>query len=121
VNELTKNELRPRKILTPFVLLLSPFAPQLAEELWQQLGHTTTLAYEPWPAYDEARVRKSTVEIVLQVNGKVRGKIGVAADTPEQELEALGLADENIRRHLDGKKLVKAIVVKNKLVNLVVK
>jgi leucyl-tRNA synthetase len=121
VNELTKNELRPRKILTPFVLLLSPFAPHLAEELWQQLGHTTTLAYEPWPAYDEARVRKSTVEIVLQVNGKVRGKIGVAADTPEQELEALGLADENIRRHLDGKKLVKAIVVKNKLVNLVVK
>jgi len=121
VNEVTKTDLRPRKILEPFILVLSPFAPHLAEELWQKLGHTTSIAYEPWPKYDETKLQRSSVEIVVQVNGKVRSKIGVTMDTSEKELEALSLADENVRRHIDGKKLVKAIVVKNKLVNLVVK
>ena len=121
VNEVTKTEVHPRQFLEPFVLVLSPFAPHLAEELWQKLGHQTSLAYEPWPAYDPAKLEESTVEVVLQINGKLRSKLLVAKDTSEHELEALSLADENVKRHIDGKKLVKAIVVKNRLVNLVVK
>lgn len=121
VNEVTKTDQRPRQLLEPFVLVLAPFAPHLAEELWQLLGHTQTLAYEPWPAFDAAKLHESTVEVVLQVNGKVRSKIIVEKDAPEHDLEALCLADENVRKHLDGKHVVKSIVVKNRLVNLVVK
>jgi leucyl-tRNA synthetase len=121
VNELTKNEMRPRQLLEPFVLVLSPFAPHLAEELWQKMGHPTSLAYERWPSFDPAKLQETTVEVVLQINGKLRSKLMVAKDTPDHELETLCLADENVKKHLDGKKLVKAIVVKNKLVNLVVR
>jgi leucyl-tRNA synthetase len=107
-------------MLGPFILLLSPFAPHIAEELWERLGHRTSLAYEPWPSYDKAKLQRSTAEVVLQVNGKVRSRIEVAMDTTDKELEALCLADENVRRYLNGKKLVKVIAVKNKLVNVVV-
>ena len=120
VNEVMKTDLRPRQLLEPFVLVLSPFAPHLAEELWQRLGHRSPLAYEPWPSYDPAKLLETTVEI-LQVNGKLRSKLTVEKDTSEHDLEALCLADENLKRHLDGKKLIKTIVVKNKLVNFVVK
>ncbi len=121
VNEVMKSETKPRALLEPFVLLLSPFAPHLAEELWQKFGHTETITYEQWPRYDPAKLEETTVEIVLQVNGKIRGKIVVQKDTPEEELEKLCLADENVRRHLNSKQIVKRIIVKNKLVNLVVK
>ncbi len=121
VNELTKTEVRPRQLLEPFILLVSPFAPHLAEELWQKLGHNTSLAYEPWPSYDPTKLQETTVEVVLQINGKLRSKLMVDKDTPEQELETMAVADETVKRHVDGKKILKVIVVKNKLVNLVVK
>ncbi|HXF99340.1 MAG TPA: leucine--tRNA ligase [Bacteroidota bacterium] len=121
VNEIMKSDVRPRGILEQFVILLSPFAPHLAEELWQKLGHTDTITYEPWPRYDPAKLEETTVEVVLQVNGKIRSKIVVPKDTPEEELEKLCLADETIRRYLDSKQIVKKIVVRNKLVNLVVR
>ena len=121
VNELTKSEQRPRTILEPFVLLLAPFAPHIAEELWSALGHTRSLTFEPWPSYDPAKIASDTVEVVLQVNGKVRSKMSVPVDAGEQELERFALADENVRRHVEGKQVVKVIVVKNKLVNVVVR
>ncbi len=121
VNELTKTEIRPRQLLEPFILLVSPFSPHLAEELWQKLGHNTSLAYEPWPSYDPTKLQETTVEVVLQINGKLRSKLMVDKDTPEQELETMAVADETVKRHVDGKKILKVIVVKNKLVNLVVK
>ncbi len=121
VNEVMKTELRPRAVLEPFVLLLAPFAPHLAEEVWQKLGHTTSLAYEPWPAYDPARIQSDTIEVVLQVNGKLRGKIAVPAATTEEDLKACAAADEGVRKHTAGKQVVKVIVVKNKLVNIVVR
>lgn len=121
VNEVMRSDTRPRRLLEPFVILLSPFAPHLAEELWQKLGHTETITYEPWPSYDPSILEETTIEVVLQVNGKIRGKIVVKKDTPEEELENLCLADENVRRHVDSKQIVKRIIVKNKLVNLVVK
>ncbi len=121
VNEVMKSEVKPRQILEPFVIVLAPFAPHIAEELWQMLGHKQSLALEPWPTFDPAKLVETTVEIVLQVNGKIRSKISVEKDTPEHQLEALCLADENVRKHLDGKQIVKKVIVKNRLVNLVVK
>ncbi|HMK39692.1 MAG TPA: leucine--tRNA ligase, partial [Bacteroidota bacterium] len=121
VNEVMKSDLRPRQILEPFLLLLSPFAPHIAEELWRRLGHTDSLAYETWPAYDPAMLRSSEVEVVVQVNGKVRSRLTVPADLPEKDLGELAMADAVVRRHTDGKKVLKSIVVKNKLVNFVVK
>ena len=121
VNEVTKIEIRPRQLLEPFVLILAPFAPHIAEELWHRLGNGGSLARETWPIYDETKLRQNAVEVILQVNGKLRSKLTVALDTPEHELETLALADENVRRFLGGKMPAKAIVLRNKLVNFVVK
>jgi leucyl-tRNA synthetase len=121
VNEVTRTEKRPLQLLEPFLLLLAPFAPHIAEELWEKLGHGESLTYEPWPVYDPARLRQSTVEVVLQVNGKLRGKIDVAAGTGESELEKLALGDPSVRKYAEGKTVVKVIVVKDKLVNIVVR
>jgi leucyl-tRNA synthetase len=121
VNEITKTEERPRALLEPFVLLLAPFAPHIAEELWAALGHTGSLVCEPWPVYDPAKIVSDSVEVVLQVNGKVRGKITMPVNAAESELQKAAMADQNVRRHAEGKQVVKMIVVQNKLVNVVVR
>jgi leucyl-tRNA synthetase len=120
LNETMKLEIKPRKLLENFVLILSPFAPHIAEELWQKLGKTKSLAYEQWPAYDEKKCIESTVEIVLQVNGKIRSKISVAMNTQNEELENLALKDANVKRYIDGKRIIKKVIILNKLVNIVV-
>lgn len=121
VNEFLNLELKPRHAMEAFVLLLSPFAPHVAEELWEKLGHKRSLAYEPWPVYDSAKTKVDTIEVVVQVNGKVRSKFFVPIDMDEESLKEMSLNDEHVKRHLDGKQLVKLMVVKNKLVSLVVK
>jgi leucyl-tRNA synthetase len=119
-NHLTRLELRPRSVLEPFVLLLSPFAPHLAEELWSALGHADTLAYEPWPSYEEALTRAAEIEVPVQVNGKLRSKVTVPADIDDDALRKIALADERIRGLIEGKQVRKVIVVSRKLVNIVV-
>ncbi len=121
VNELTKTESRPRQVLEPFVLLLAPFAPHIAEELWQKLGHASSLACEPWPSFDESKMQQKTVEVVFQVNGKIRAKSNVPVDIDESALKQLAYAEQNVKQYLDGKDVVKEIIVKNKLVNFVVR
>ena len=121
INEAYKLDRKPRKLMEQFVLLLAPFAPHLAEELWERFGHKNSLAYEPWPSYDTGKTVDQFVEIVLQVNGKVRSKIRVGVDTEEGELERRAFEDVNVQRHIDGKTVAKKIVVKNKLVNIVVR
>ena len=118
VNEVTAQEKRPRKLLEPFVLTLAPYAPHLAEELWEKLGHQQTLAYEPWPKYDEALLREDTITIILQINGKVRDRMDVPAQISAAELEKLALANERIKENLTGKQIKKVIVVPGKLVNI---
>jgi leucyl-tRNA synthetase len=120
LNEAYKLQELPRKELEQFVLLLSPFAPHVAEELWELLGHKTSLAYEPWPVFDPVKTIEDMVEVVLQVNGKVRGKLLVSQGTDDKELERLANQDPNTQKYLDGKKVLRTIVVKNKLVNIVV-
>ncbi|HUI10477.1 MAG TPA: leucine--tRNA ligase [Bacteroidota bacterium] len=121
VNEVMKSESRPRGLLEPFLLLLAPFAPHIAEELWQRLGHGSTLAYEPWPSYDPAMLRSTVVEIVVQVNGRVRSRVEAPVDATEEAVRDLALADPDVRRHIEGKNVVKAIAVKNKIINFVVR
>jgi leucyl-tRNA synthetase len=119
-NHLTKQPVRPRSVLTTFVLLLSPFAPHLAEDLWHALGHQQTLAYEPWPTYDVALTKADQIEVPVQVNGKLRSKVTVPADSDQKTLQDAALADEKIHSFLEGKQVRKIIVVPGKLVNIVI-
>jgi len=119
VNEVTAQDARPRKLLEPFVLVLAPYAPHLAEELWEKLGHKQSLAYEPWPKHDNELLKEETVTIVLQVNGKLRDRVDAAADASQAELENLALANDRVKQSLAGKQIKKVIVVPGKLVNIV--
>ncbi len=119
-NHLTPLSLRPRSILEPFVLLLAPFAPHLAEELWQALGHKESLAYEPWPKFDPALTKADEIEVPVQINGKVRLRLTVAAEIGKAELEKTALSDERVKASIEGKQVRKVIVVPGKLVNVVV-
>lgn len=120
-NYFTSASERPREALEKLVLLLSPFAPHIAEELWQALGHKQSLAYEPWPEFDPALAKEDTVEVPVQVNGKLRSKITVATDADKTQLESAARADEKVCELLNGKQLVKVIVVPGRLVNFVIK
>ena len=121
INEASKFEKLPKAMWEGFVLLLSPYAPHLGEELWQKLGHDKSNAYEKWPVFDEKYCLEDTKEIVVSVNGKVRDKFEAATDTPKEELEKLAKETEGFRKFSEGKEIVKVIVVPNKLVNIVVK
>ncbi|MCB2203235.1 leucine--tRNA ligase [bacterium] len=121
VNEMNKKDLRPKSVMQQFVLLLAPFAPHLAEELWQLLGNESTLAYEAWPEFDDRYTVEDEVEVVLQVNGKLRDKMMIAKGTGKDELEAAAKENEKIKANIEGKTIVKVIAVPDRLVNIVVK
>jgi leucyl-tRNA synthetase len=110
----------PRRLAEQFVLLLAPLAPHLAEELWQRLGHAESLAYAPWPEYDPKLLLSERIEIPVQINGKMRGRIEVPADADEERVIALARADENVLRYLEGKELKRAIYVRGRILNFVV-
>lgn len=119
INEAYKAPVLPKVYMEGFVKLLSPVCPHIAEELWEKLGHNNTIAYEAWPAYDEAKLVEDEVEIVIQVNGKVRTKLHVPADATKEQLEQLAMEDEKIKEQIEGKTVRKVIAVPGKLVNIV--
>jgi leucyl-tRNA synthetase len=119
-NHLTKQGVTARAALEPLVLMVAPLAPHLAEELWKRLGHNTSLAHGPFPTADPQYLVEDTVEFPVQVNGKVRSKITVAADADADTLEAAALADEKVQAFLNGASPKKIIVVPGRLVNLVI-
>lgn len=119
-NHLTKEGVTARAALEPLVLMVAPLSPHLAEELWQRLGHSKSLAHGPFPVADPQYLVDDTVEYPVQVNGKVRGRITVAADADKASLEAAALADEKVQAFLAGATPKKVIVVPGRLVNLVV-
>ncbi|MEZ6137098.1 MAG: leucine--tRNA ligase [Pirellulaceae bacterium] len=121
VNFFTKQPVRPRAAMEKFTLLLSPLAPHLAEELWQQLGHAESLAYEPWPQFDEALTKSDEIEVPIQVNGKLRARLTVPAELSKEKLEEVAKSDARIQELIAGKQIVKTIVVPGRLVNIVVK
>ena len=121
ISDLSKLEKLPREAWEPFVLMLSPYTPHLAEELWEKAGHKPSIANEKWPVYAPAMVVDAEVSIVVQINGKVRAKLTIAKDTPKDEMVALAKDNENVKRYLDGATILKEIVVPNKLVSFVIK
>lgn len=123
-NYLSKASSRPKSILEPFVLMLSPFAPHMGEELWQALGHEKTLAYEPWPTYDPELCKADEIEVAVQINNKVKAKLTVAADDTDDQIIEQARSDEKVVPLLEGKTIVKSMVVssrKGKLINFIVK
>ncbi|MCE0499798.1 MAG: leucine--tRNA ligase, partial [Methylacidiphilales bacterium] len=120
VNDLTKEATRPRTVVEPLVLLLAPFAPHMAEELWKQLGHDESLAYEAWPVADPQHLVKTEIEIVFQVNGKVRGHVTVPPGATKDVVEAAARALPAFAEWTAGKTLKKVIFVPDKLINFVV-
>ncbi len=121
INECYKAEVVPTAYAEGFVKMLSPIAPHLAEELWAKLGHTESITYAEWPTYDETKLVDDEVEIVVQINGKVRAKLLVAKDASREDLEKAALENENVQEHIDGKEIKKLIAVPGKLVNIVAK
>lgn len=121
INECYKADHVYKEYAENFIKMLSCIAPHICEEMWQQLGHDDSIAYEPWPTYDEKMLVSDTVQMGIQVNGKLRAKIEVAKDADDEAVKELAFQQENVKAHTDGKNIVKVIVVKNKIVNIVVK
>ena len=121
INAVYKEDVFPRKYAMDFIKLLNPIAPHMTEEIWFLMGHDNTIAYEEWPKYDIEKTKEDTFFMVVQVNGKVRGKIEVATDTSKEEMEKLAYEIENVKVHIEGHDVVKTIVVPKKLVNIVIK
>ena len=120
VNELSKFKTNKQKILAPLVVLLSPFAPHLAEELWEELGHDETIAFEPYPKYEARYLKENNKTYPVMINGKLRHKIDLPANMDKESIEKSVLSDEKVQSLLAGKQLKKVIVVPGKIVNLVV-
>ncbi|QQC13535.1 leucine--tRNA ligase [Pediococcus acidilactici] len=121
VNEAYKADALPMVYMEDLVKLLSPIIPHVAEEIWQIMGHDETITYETWPTYDESKLVQDTVQVILQVNGKVRSKVEVEKDLDQAELEKIALADERIQQWTAEKDIKKVIVIPNKIVNIVAK
>lgn len=119
INEAYKVDALPYEYIEGFVQLLAPIAPHMGEELWSILGNDGGISYAPWPTYDEAALVEDEVEVVFQVNGKVRAKSNVPRDLGKDELEKVALANETVQEYIEGKKVRKVIAVPNKLVNIV--
>jgi len=120
VNHISKQNDRPKSVVEKFVLILAPFAPHIAEELWQKLGHKDSLAYEPWPVYDKELIKEREIELAIQVNGKIKDRIVVAADVDDEQIKQKALDSEKVIAAMAGKKAKKIIVIKSRLVNIVV-
>lgn len=120
VNDCYKADSLPLEYVEGFVKLIAPIVPHIAEELWTKLGHVGSIAYAKWPTYDESKLVENVVEIVVQVNGKVRQHLQVAKDASREELQTLALNDDKIKQELAGKEVKKVIAVPGKLVSIVV-
>ena len=122
INAVYKENIFPKEYAEGFVKLLNPICPHITEELWENiLGHNSTISYEIWPTYDDAKLIQNTFDIAVQVNGKLRGTITINVNDTEDEIKQKALNNENVKRHTENKEILKVIVIKNKIVNIVVK
>ena len=120
INHLSKQAVNSKTVVEKFVIILAPFAPHIAEELWDILGHSDSLTYEQWPEYDKNLIKEKEIELAVQVNGKIKDRIVVAADTDEDQIKQKSLASEKVIAALAGKSPKKIIVIKSRLVNIVI-
>jgi leucyl-tRNA synthetase len=120
-NELAKPAAVPASLWEPLVIMLSAYAPHLGEELWEKLGHSESVSKSPWPKYDESLTVDNETTIVVQVNGKIRGKFSAASGTPKDELEKTARTAPGVQKWIQGQTVIKVITVQDKLVNIVLK
>lgn len=120
INEGYKQDVLPRNLMEGFVRMLSPIVPHLAEELWEKLGHAETISYESWPTFDEAMLVENEIEVVVQINGKVKAKLVIPADSSREQMEEVAKQDEKVQEAIGDKTIRKVIAVPGKLVNIVV-
>ncbi|KKP58971.1 MAG: Leucyl-tRNA synthetase [Candidatus Moranbacteria bacterium GW2011_GWF1_34_10] len=120
INEFSKHDKLPKAAMEKFLILLAPFAPHMAEEIWSNLGHEKSIFLEKWPEFKEELTKDEEVEMVVQVNGKIRDRIKVSTDIPEEEAKKIALESEKVKLYTDGKELKKVIYVKGKLVSIVI-
>ncbi|MCI8777765.1 MAG: leucine--tRNA ligase [Bacilli bacterium] len=121
INAVYKEEVFPLAYALNFLKLLNPVVPHITEELWQILGNNDTISYSRWPEFDINKTKEEKYQMVVQVNGKVRGKLEVDINTSKEEMEALALEIDNVKKFIDGKEIVKIIVIQSKIVNIVIK
>ena len=121
INAVYKENVFPRAYAEGFIKLLNPITPFMTEEIWEKLGHNESIANEPWPTYDEAKTIENEKTIGIQVNGKLRGEITISTEDSEEIIKEKSLQNENVLKHIDGKEIVKIIIIKGKIVNIVVK
>ena len=121
INEVYKSGSCPREYAEGFIKMLSCITPHVGEEIWQILGHNESIAYESWPKFDEAKCVDDVIEMPIQVNGKVRNVIAIAKAAGKDEILEIVKADEKIKQAIDGKTIVKEIVIPGKIINIVVK
>ncbi|MHC4062406.1 MAG: leucine--tRNA ligase, partial [Planctomycetota bacterium] len=119
VNHLGRQPVRPKSVVEKFVLVLAPFAPHIAEELWQKLGHDNCLAYEPWPNFDKELIKEKEIELAVQVNGRIKDRIVVAADANEEHIKTEALVSAKVNAAMGGKPAKKIIVIKPRVVSIV--
>ena len=120
INAVYKENVFPLEYAKNFLKLINPIIPHVTEELWSMLGENNTIAYEKWPTYDESKIRDDSYEMVVQVNGKVRGKIEISSNTSGEEMVDIALGIPNVNANIQGKEIIKVIVIPKKLVNIVV-
>ena len=122
INAVQKEDVLPLEYAEGFIKLLNPLCPHITEEIWKEkLGHNETITYEKWPEYDEEKMNESDVTIAVQVNGKVRGTINISKDLSNDEIEKKALENENVKKFIEGKEIVKVIVIQGRIVNIVIK
>ena len=119
VNHLGKQGVRPKSVVEKFVLILAPFAPHIAEELWEKLGHKESLVYEAWPEYDKELIKEKEIELAVQVNGKIKDRIVVSADEDQEQIKQKALASEKVIAAMAGKSPKKIIIVKPRIVSII--
>ena len=121
INAVYKENVFPYEYAKDFVKLLNPICPHLSEELWHNvLNETEELSYSTWPLYDESKLEEDTYELVVQINGKIRGKVNVSKGTSEEELKSVVLNIENVKNFIGSSEIKKIIVIKDKIVNIVI-
>jgi leucyl-tRNA synthetase len=119
VNRLSRQAIRPKSVVENFVLILAPFAPHIAEELWEKLGHSDSLTYQSWPEYDKELIKEKEIELAVQVNGKIKDRIVVTADADEEQIKQKALGCEKVISAIAGKEPKKIIVIRSRLINIV--